>query len=195
MAQYQNLLLVENVDGVGIVGDIVKVHPGFARNFLLPRGLATTPSEELIEQLAERRREAEAERAAMRQQQEETIAKLEGYSLTMVRACNDQGQLYGSVTQHDIAEALQEAGFGVRDRDVRLSQTIKSVESYDVPIKFAADLETEITIVVESDRPIEVDEDDEDDRDGAEASAEDSSERAEAGAEAGSDAEADTASA
>jgi large subunit ribosomal protein L9 len=92
------LLLTENVDNLGIVGDVVNVKVGYARNYLLPFGYATTPSDELIANLAEKRAQAEKDLAARRAEREEMIGKLDGQELTLVRACNDQGQLYGSVT-------------------------------------------------------------------------------------------------
>lgn len=156
MAQHVELLLLENVDNLGIVGDVVKVRTGYARNFLLPRGLATEPSQELIDQLAEKRKKAEADLSALRAKQADLVEKLEGYELHVVRSCNDQGQLYGSVTQQDIADALQEAGFDLLSRDVRLGQTVKRVDRYDVPIRFTNELVTEIVLVVDPDRPLDL---------------------------------------
>ena len=152
------LLLLENVESLGIVGDIVKVKIGYARNFLLPRGLATTPSDELIEQLAEKRAIAERERAAIRERREQDIAKLEGHEISLERSCNDQGQLYGSVTQQDIAKALNAEGFEIRDRDVRLPHTIKRIDSYEVTIKPEQDLEATLKVWVVSDRELPTDE-------------------------------------
>jgi large subunit ribosomal protein L9 len=104
VARSIKLLLTENVDNLGIVGDVVNVRIGYARNYLLPRELATTPSDEILAQLAEKRAQAEKDLAALRSQRESLISKLEGLELTLTRSCNDQGHLYGSVTQHDIAE-------------------------------------------------------------------------------------------
>ncbi|MEM1164772.1 MAG: 50S ribosomal protein L9 [Planctomycetota bacterium] len=157
MAKTLELLLTENVDSLGIVGDIVRVKPGYARNFLLPRGLATAPSQDLIDALADKRKQAEAELAALRKHQGELVEKLTGYELVLERSCNDQGQLYGSVTQQDIADALRAAGHDLRDRDVRLNQTIKRIGHYDVPIKFTPELETELDLVVNADRPLAID--------------------------------------
>mgnify|MGYP002403139298 CR=1 FL=1 len=151
------LLLTENVDNLGIVGDVVKVRAGYARNYLLPRGLATQPSEDLVKELAAKRKEAEKHLAELRKQREEIIKKLDGLEITMTRACNDQGQLYGSVTQNDIAEALTELGYPVKPREVRLATTIKRVDNFEVHVKFASDLEATITLYVTADREIESD--------------------------------------
>lgn len=155
MARTVQLLLTENVDNLGIVGDVVNVRLGYARNFLLPRELATTPSEEMIASLAEKRKQAEAEMARLRAARKTMIEKLEGHELTLERSCNDQGILYGGVTQADIAEALKAEGYDVRPRDVRLPGTIKRLDTYEVHIKFEADLEATIKLWVVSDRPME----------------------------------------
>lgn len=161
MARNVKLLLTENVDSLGIVGDIVNVRVGYARNYLLPFGYATTPSEELMAQLASKRAEAEKLLAARRKQREEMISKLDGQQLTLVRACNDQGQLYGSVTQQDIASALKEVGFIVAPREVRLPTTIKRIDTFDIHIKVDTDLEADIKLWVVADRELEHEEQDE----------------------------------
>ncbi len=158
MARNVKLLLTENVDNLGIVGDVVNVRVGYARNFLLPRGLATTPNEELLAQLADKRKQAEKELAELRTQREAMISKLDGLEITMQRACNDQGHLYGSVTQHDIAEGLTELGYKIKAREVRLAHTIKRVDNFDVSVKFDSDLEATITLHVVPDRELDMDE-------------------------------------
>jgi len=157
----RDLLLLETVDTLGIVGDVVKVRSGYARNYLIPMGLATVPSDELIKSLASKRADAERHQREMRAQREQMIEKLEGYEIELVRSCNDQGLLYGSVTQGDIADALAAKGFGVKAREVRLSQTIKRVETHHVTVKLDKDLEAEVTVKVVADRELESDERDE----------------------------------
>ena len=158
MPKNVTLLLLENVEGLGIVGDVVNVRTGYARNFLLPREIATEPSEELIAQLAEKRAAAQRELQALREARKEAIEKLEGFELTLERACNDQGLLYGSVTQQDIQAALLEHGFDIRARAVRIPHTIKRIDSYDVLIKLDQDLETSIKVWVVADRELHLDE-------------------------------------
>jgi len=147
------ILLSENVENLGIVGDVVEVKPGFARNFLIPRGIGIEPSEENVAALAARRAEVEVEMKRLRAEIEKTFAKLEGYELTMMRSSNEQGVLFGGVSQHDIAEALREAGIPIDDRAVRIGEQIKRLDSYHVPITLAQDLKTEIKLWVVSDKP------------------------------------------
>jgi len=148
------LLLIENVDNLGIVGDIVTVKPGYARNFLLPMGLATQPSEGAKKAVAERRAEVERQLAEQRKQQEQMIEKLENYEITLERTANEQGVLFGSVTQHDIAEALDAAGFPVPERTVRIGEQLKRLGNYNIPVKLADDLETEVKVWIVSDQPV-----------------------------------------
>ncbi len=155
------LLLVETVDNLGIVGDVVKVRAGFARNYLLPHGLATEPDDALIASLAEKRKTAEADQAKLRIEREKLIKRLEGIEMTMERACNDLGMLYGSVTQQDISVALKALGFGVKPREVRLPQVIKRLGQYEVNIKLATGLEEHVQIHVVADREMAKDERDE----------------------------------
>jgi len=151
-----NLLLLENIESLGIIGDVVKVRTGYARNYLLPMGMAEPPSDERIEELRAERAEALARVEARRSDREELITRLGEVELTLIRSCNDRGGLYGSVTQRDIADGLEQVGYpGVDIRAVRLPASIRRIGSYEVPIQFEADLRADITVVVEPDQPLE----------------------------------------
>jgi large subunit ribosomal protein L9 len=154
MAKNIKLLLIENVDDLGIVGDVVNVRTGFARNFLLPRALATQPDEALIKQLAGKRSAAEKMMADRRKDREALSGKLQGVEVEMVRACNDMGILYGAVTQQDIAASLTKQGFKVTPRDVRITGAIKRVDTFDVHVKLDSDLDAIVKLVVKPDREI-----------------------------------------
>ena len=149
------LLLLETVDNLGIVGDVVKVKPGYARNYLLPHGLAEAPTQEKIDALAARRAEVEAELKKIRSEQEALIEKLAEVELTLERSANEQGLLFGGVSQHDIAEALQAEGYAVEDRHVRIGEKINRLDTYDIPIQLAKELKCEIKLWVVSDKPQE----------------------------------------
>ncbi|MCA9280030.1 MAG: 50S ribosomal protein L9 [Phycisphaeraceae bacterium] len=156
------LLLTENVDNLGIVGDVVNVRLGYARNYLLPRSMAMQPSKEAIEALAAKRAEAEKMMAELRKQREQVIGKLEGFEMTMSRSCNEQGILYGAVTQNDIASGLKTLGYQIKPREVRLPYAIKRIDNYDVQVKFANDLLATIKVHVVPDREIDLDDKTED---------------------------------
>ncbi len=157
MARVLELLLTENVEGTGIVSDVVKVRKGYARNFLMPRNFATTPSPEKVKELAGKREEAQKALAALRKEREGIISKLEGHAVNLIRSCNDIGILYGGITQTDICDALIKDGFtGIKQRDVRIGAVIKRVGDYDLHIKFESDLEATVKLHVKPDRERDV---------------------------------------
>ena len=148
------LLLNRNVESLGIVGDVVKVRPGYARNYLLPLGIAEVPTEERIEALKTAREEAMAQLEQLRSERRGIITALEDLAITLVRSCNDRGILYGSVTQRDIADGLIELGHRVDERAVRLANPIRRVGEYPVVIQFEKEMRVEILIRVDADRTI-----------------------------------------
>jgi len=149
------LLLNSNVENLGIVGDVVRVRMGFARNYLIPMGLAEIPTPDKIEALAAEREIAMQKYEENKTVQAALIGQLAEVALTLTRSANDQGGLYGSVTQRDISDALAENNFEVPTRAVRLHQAIRRVGEYSVTIQFGKDLRTDIDIVVNPDRPLE----------------------------------------
>ena len=155
MARNTKLLLLETVENLGIVGDVVKVKSGYARNYLLPHRVAEPPTPTKVEALKEQRAKAQAELAAVRSEREKIIEELVGASITMERSCNDQGQLYGSVTQRDISDAMIAAGYGVDVRAVRLSHPIRHIGEYHIPIQFDKDLRSDVTVSIKADRVLE----------------------------------------
>ncbi|HBZ97155.1 MAG TPA: 50S ribosomal protein L9 [Phycisphaerales bacterium] len=155
MARHIELLLLKNIEHLGIVGDVVRVKRGYARNYLLPHGFAEVPTASRIAMLEEDRAKAMAELASLRSARENLLEQMVEVTLTLTRSCNDQGVLYGSVTQRDICDALQSNGLDVGARSVRLAAAIRRIGTYPVPIQFDKDLRTEITVVVEPDQPLE----------------------------------------
>ncbi|MHC4220469.1 MAG: 50S ribosomal protein L9 [Planctomycetota bacterium] len=155
MAKNIELLLLESVENLGLVGDVVKVKPGFARNYLLPHGVAGPPSPTKIEALKEVRARAHAELSALRSERETLVEQMAEVSVTIERNCNDQGALYGSVTHRDISDALMEAGWGVDVRAVRIAHPIRRIGAYPIPLQFDKDLRIEITLIVQADRDLE----------------------------------------
>lgn len=149
------LLLLDTVDNLGIVGEVVKVKPGYARNYLLPRGLAAPPTPGAVQKLAERRAEVKAELKAQQDERRALIERLAGYELTLMCSANEQGVLYAGISQHDIAEALRAEQFDIDDRFIRIGDQIKRLDSYDVPIVINQELRTEIKLWIVSDKPAE----------------------------------------
>ena len=145
------LLLKESIKNVGRVGDIVEVSPGYARNYLLPQDLAVEPTPNNVKKIEARRKEIERQERERREQQAAMIQRLEGVEVTLERRANEQGNLFGSVTATDIAKALQGQGFNIEAADVNLPGKLDRIERYQVQIKFAEDLSTEMKVWVAPD--------------------------------------------
>lgn len=142
------LLLCKNVSHLGIVGDVVNVSAGYARNYLLPQGLATEPTETNTRRLAEARKQAELELARFRAVLEELAKRLSGAEVTISARANESGVLYGSVGKKEIALALQAEGFGVQPEQVVLAHPIRQLDNLEIDIRLDADLRTPVKVWV-----------------------------------------------
>jgi large subunit ribosomal protein L9 len=144
------VLLTETVDNLGSAGEVKKVADGYARNFLIPKGLAVPVTAGVLEQ-AELRRQAEARRQEREKVKAESLARtLSQVTLTFQVKAGEQDKLYGSITNADIAEAFErETGQAIDKRKVELEEPIRELGSYYVPIKLLPDLAPRITVIVE----------------------------------------------
>ena len=145
------ILLNESVRHVGRVGDVVEVSPGYARNFLIPKGLAVEPTKANLKRVEVRKQEIERLEREERARQQAVIAKLAGVEITLERRANEQGHLFGSVGASDIAHALQQQGYAVEASDINLPGKLDAIEKYTVEVKFAEDLATDIKVWVAPD--------------------------------------------
>jgi len=143
------IILMEKVVNLGNLGDVVKVKDGYARNYLIPQGKAKRATKANIEEFAARKAEIErlaAEKLAAAQARAE---KLASHVLTLARKAGVDGRLFGSVTNVDIAEALQAQGFDVVRAEVRLPQgPFKMVGEYEVTLALHSDVEVPIKVCV-----------------------------------------------
>jgi large subunit ribosomal protein L9 len=146
------LLLNESIKNVGKVGDVVEVSAGYARNYLLPKGLAVAPTPNNVKKIEARRKEIERQERERRDQQAALIKQLEGVEVTLERKANEQGHLFGSVSATDIAKALQGQGFNINPDDVNLPGKLDRIEKYTVRIRFAEDLTTDLKVWVAPDQ-------------------------------------------
>jgi len=142
------VLLTQTIERTGIVGEVLDVTDGFARNYLLPKGLAIQPTEGNIKRLEQARKDYESKLKLIRADKEALLAKLTGVEVTVIRNANDEGHLFGSVSRRDIAEELQKAGHAVQPDDVKLDEPIRRVDTFTVPVALAADLRTDIKVWV-----------------------------------------------
>ena len=142
------VLLTDTLERIGIVGQVIDVSDGFARNYLLPKKLAIEPTEGNIQRLEAARKEYEAKIKLLREGREKLLASLTGVEVTVARASNEDGNLFGSVSRRDLAEELQKQGFSVQPDDVQLDEPLRRIDTFTVPIHLAADLKTQIKVWV-----------------------------------------------
>lgn len=151
MSKNVKLLLKESIRSVGRVGDIVEVSAGYARNYLLPHDLAVLPTPNNVRKVEERKKEIEKIERERREQQAALIGRLSGVEVMIERRANEQGHLYGAVSATEVAKGLQAQGFNVEPEDVNLPGKLDRVNTYQITIRFAEDLQTEIKVWVNAD--------------------------------------------
>jgi large subunit ribosomal protein L9 len=144
------LLLKEDVDNLGARGDLVKVKPGYGRNYLLPRGLAIQATPGNKKQIELQRKTILKKEAAERDTATQQADLLKGVTLEFARKVGEHGILYGSVTSMDIAEALAGKGYEIDRRRVLLKEPIKEPGEFEAPIKLHREVTTNVKVVVKS---------------------------------------------
>ena len=144
------VLLCQDVDKLGWYGEVMEVKDGYARNYLLPYGLATVPTEEKIQSMAAERARRAEERQHVLEQLLKIAESVDGAEVVISAKANAQGHLFGSVTEKDIAENLREQGFEIKESMVSLGGHIKEVGTHEVRLKVAQGVPTKISVVVVS---------------------------------------------
>jgi len=144
------VILREDVANLGTVGDIVKVKPGFARNYLLPRGLAVVADRRNKDELDHQQRLLALKRERDRRQAETAAQTLSALRLSIKARAGEEGKLFGSVTNQDVEKALAERGFSIERRRIRLESPIKSIGEHVVPIHLGVGVDAHVTVVVEA---------------------------------------------
>jgi len=134
------IILLERIAGLGQMGDEVRVRDGYARNFLLPQGKALRANEANRKHFESQRTQLEARNLEQRTEAAAVAEKLDGRSFVIVRQAAETGQLYGSVTPRDLAEAITEAGFSVARSQVALSHPIKAIGLHNISIVLHPDV-------------------------------------------------------
>jgi large subunit ribosomal protein L9 len=147
------LMLLEEVKGLGALGDVVRVRPGFARNYLLPRGMATRQSEDAVKRVEAIRKKAAAEAQKSLEQAKAAVAALANVSIHIESRAGEGGHLFGSVTAAMIAEALNKANVAIEAAGVLLEQPIKQLGIYDVKLKLHGDVEGTVKLYVVATAP------------------------------------------
>ena len=140
------IILLERVEKLGHMGDVVTVKPGYARNFLLPRGKALRANKANLEKFENEKAELVARNDKAKGDAMETAKTLEGVAVSIVRAASEMGQLFGSVNARDIAAALAEAGHEVDRRQIVMDKAIKTLGLIDMRVNLHAEVSVSITL-------------------------------------------------
>lgn len=145
------VLLLDDVEKLGWLGDVVEVKNGYARNYLLPQGLATVPTEANVKAIADEKAKRAEIREMERKEKEQLAASLENAEVVLSAKTNELGHLFGSITEREIAENLRQQGFAVKDDMVKMSSGhIKEVGTHEVALRVAADLRQTVRVTVVS---------------------------------------------
>jgi len=143
-----DVILRQDVDKLGSRGQLVKVAPGYARNFLLPNKIAV-PATDANRKIVEQERQAHLRRDAKLKGEAEGLATLiNGVTLTIAQKAGENDQLFGSVTSGNIADALDQKNFTIDRRKIQLEEPIKQLGEYKVPVRLHKDVTAEVTVIV-----------------------------------------------
>ncbi|MHC1725101.1 MAG: 50S ribosomal protein L9 [Syntrophobacteraceae bacterium] len=143
------VILAENIDSLGQIGDLVNVAPGYGRNFLLPKGLAMEATGKNVRELEHKKRILAQKREQRRQEMLSLAEKLNAVTITMRRKVAEDEKLYGSVSTTDIAKNLEDKGFSVEKKAITLDQPIKQLGEFTVSIRVDAQITANIKVVIE----------------------------------------------
>ena len=142
------IVLLERVEKLGQIGDVVNVKPGYARNFLLPRGKALRANKQNMAKFEAERSAIEKRNADSKEQAEMLSESIGDLTVNLVRAASEMGQLYGSVTARDIAEAISKAGYEVDKRQVIMESAIKNLGLFTLKLTLHAEVTKQIVVNV-----------------------------------------------
>jgi large subunit ribosomal protein L9 len=142
------VILIERVAKLGQIGDVVRVRSGFARNYLLPQGKALRATKENKEKFEGMKSELEAKNLERKSGADAVSSKLNGQSFVLVRQAGETGQLYGSVSTRDIAQALTQGGFTVDRQHIVLNAPIKTIGLHTIPVALHPEVEVKIIVNV-----------------------------------------------
>ena len=140
------IILLERVENLGQMGDLVTVKPGYARNFLLPKGKAIRATADNRAKFDADRAQLEAENLAKKGEAEKVAEKMEGLVVQLIRAASEMGQLYGSASSRDIAESIIAAGYTIAKTQVDLNSAIKTLGLFPVRVVLHPEVSVEVTV-------------------------------------------------
>jgi large subunit ribosomal protein L9 len=142
------VLLCEDVETLGYYGDIVNVRVGYARNFLLPQRLAIIPTDAKVKAMAEEKGRRNEQRKVVIENFKKAADAVNGAEVVLASKANEQGHLFGSISEKEIAANLRQQGFEVADKFVQLDEHIKEVGERTVKLKFTAEVTASVKVVI-----------------------------------------------
>jgi large subunit ribosomal protein L9 len=143
-----DVILIENVQNLGKVGELIKVKDGYARNFLLPKKLAVLATTDNLKQFEHQKRLVAQRMEKMRKSASDLKTRLEGFTCTVARQVGEEDKLFGSVQAKDIAEVLQDAGYDVDRKSIQLDAPIKTAGTFQVVVKLYQDVTATLKVWV-----------------------------------------------
>ena len=144
------VILNEDVPNLGRTGDVVKVRPGYARNYLFPRKLAVEANPKSIKTFEHHKRVALGKREAQKTEANDLKRKLEALTISIGAHAGEEGKLFGSVTNIDIERALREKGLNVERRKIHLAEPIKQLGEFTVPVRLQPEVEASLKVEVKA---------------------------------------------
>lgn len=145
-----NVILQQDVKNLGKTGEVVRVRPGFARNYLLPNQLAAAATTNNVNRLEHEKRQAGARNAKARAAMQEIATKIASTPITLTRKAGEEGKLFGSVTTKEIEAALADKGVQVDRRKIQLPEPIKTTGTFELPVKLGYDVTATIKVEVQT---------------------------------------------
>jgi len=142
------VILQHDVHNIGKSGDLVKVRPGYARNFLIPRDLAVPATTAAVNRITHEKAVAVAKAEKAKQGARDLAAKIDGLAITIARPVGEEDRLFGSVTSKDIHAAVKAKGFDLDRKQMHLAEPIKALGNYEVPVKLLGDITATIKVEV-----------------------------------------------
>jgi large subunit ribosomal protein L9 len=142
------VILQQDVDKLGKSGDLVRVRPGFARNYLLPRELAVPATTAAVHRIEHEKTVALARAEKAKKDAREAAAKLSAVAVKITQKAGEDGRLFGSVTSKDIEAALAAQGVAIDRKKIHLAEPIKAVGTYEVPVKLVSDVSATVKVEV-----------------------------------------------
>ncbi len=147
------VILKEDVPSLGKMGAVVRVRDGYARNYLLPRGLVLVADKKNLKMFEHQKRIITERRERILKQGQALAEKLAAVSLSIAVKSGEEGKLFGSVTNMDIEKALKAKGFDIERRQIHLAEPIKTLGDYEVPIRLSADVTAPVKLSVVAESP------------------------------------------